>query len=179
MARRSPKGKPVKELYICITLSLVLAASFVTDTIGIHALFGAFVVGIIVPKDGSFVGLFLPLYFASSGLKINGATIEGAQSWELLVFVIFNACFGKIIGTVGISMLFKVPFMEADIWIPDEHKRPSGTRRPQYSQGPQVLMALFTTFITTPIVMSIYKLGRKEEPYKHRRIQQKDLDTEL
>ena len=57
MARRSPEGEPVKELYICITLSLVLAASFVTDTIGIHALFKAFVVGIVVPKDGPFAGM--------------------------------------------------------------------------------------------------------------------------
>ena len=90
MARRSPEGEPVKEIYICITLSLVLASAFVTDTIGIHALFGAFVVGILVPKDGPFpgvliekiedlvAGLFLPLYFASSGLKTNVATISGA-----------------------------------------------------------------------------------------------------
>lgn len=125
MARRSPEGEPVKELYICITLSIVLAAGLITDIIGIHALFGAFVVGIIIPKDGPFAGvmiekiedlvsgLFLPLYFASSGLKTNVATIEGAQSWGLLVLVIFTACFGKIVGTVVLAMLFKVPFIEA------------------------------------------------------------------
>jgi Kef-type K+ transport system membrane component KefB len=126
MARRSPDGEPVKEIYICITLSLVLASSFVTDSIGIHALFGAFVVGILVPKDSPFpgvliekiedlvAGLFLPLYFASSGLKTNVATISGAQSWGLLVLVIATACFGKIIGTMFVSrMFFKVPFREA------------------------------------------------------------------
>lgn len=125
MARRSPEGEPIKELYICITLSLVLASGFVTDTIGIHALFGAFVVGIVVPKEGSFArvliekiedlvsGLFLPLYFASSGLKTNVATISGGLSWGLLVLVIFTACFGKILGTMTVSMLFKVPFREA------------------------------------------------------------------
>ncbi|KAJ6313695.1 hypothetical protein OIU77_015058 [Salix suchowensis] len=116
MARRSPEGEPVKEIYICITLLLVLASAFVTDTIGIHALFGAFVVGILVPKDGPFpgvliekiedlvAGLFLPLYFASSGLKTNVATISGAQSWGLLVLVIATACFGKIVGTMCISL---------------------------------------------------------------------------
>lgn len=125
MARRSPEGEPVKELYICITLSLVLAASFATDTIGIHALFGAFVVGIIMPKDGPFAGvliekiedlvsgLLLPLYFASSGLKTNVATINGALSWGLLALVIFTACFGKIIGTLVVAMLCKVPYKEA------------------------------------------------------------------
>lgn len=125
MGRRSPEGEPVKELYICITLSMVLAASFVTDTIGIHALFGAFVVGVVVPKDGPFAGvliekledlvsgLFLPLYFVSSGLKTNVATISGGLSWGLLVLVIFNACFGKILGTLIVSLLFKVPFRES------------------------------------------------------------------
>lgn len=125
MAMRSPQGEPVKEIYICITLTLVLACSFVTDTIGIHALFGAFVAGIVVPKDGPFAGvltekiedlvmsLFLPLYFVSSGLKTNVATISGALSWGLLVLVIFTACFGKIVGTFVVALLCRVPFREA------------------------------------------------------------------
>ncbi|KAL6009003.1 Cation/H(+) antiporter 19 [Asimina triloba] len=125
MARRSPDGEPVKELYICATLSVVLAAGFVTDTIGIHALFGAFIVGLVVPKDGPFAGvliekiedlvsgLFLPLYFVSSGLKTDVTTIRGGQSWGLLALVITTACFGKIVGTVGVSLAFKVPHREA------------------------------------------------------------------
>ncbi|XVF07274.1 hypothetical protein REPUB_Repub06bG0124500 [Reevesia pubescens] len=202
MARRSPEGEPVKELYICIALSLVLAASFVTDTIGIHALFGAFVVGIIVPKDGPFAGvliekledlvsgLFLPLYFASSGLKTNVTTIKGGKSWGLLVLVIFNACFGKIAGTVVVSVLFKVPFMEAlalgflmntkglvELIVLNIGKDRKVLNDQSFAI--LVLMALFTTFITTPIVMAIYKPARKGKSYKHRRIQRKDLDTEL
>lgn len=42
-----------------------------------------------------------------------------------------------------------------------------------------VLMALFTTFITTPIVMAVYKPARRGAPYKHKTIQRKDPDTEL
>ena len=125
MANRSPEGEPVKEVYICITLTLVLACSFVTDTIGIHALFGAFVLGTIMPKDGSFSGvliekiedlvsgLFLPLFFVSSGLKTNVASISGGLSWAMLVLVIFNACFGKIVGTIVVSLTCKVPSQEA------------------------------------------------------------------
>lgn len=125
MARRSPDGEPVKEIYICATLTAALAAGFVTDTIGIHALFGAFVVGIVVPKDGPLAGvliekvedlvsgLFLPLYFVSSGLKTNVATISGAQSWGLLALVITTACVGKIAGTIIVSLLVRVPLREA------------------------------------------------------------------
>ena len=125
MAQRCPEGEPVDELYVCATLAAVLAAGFVTDAIGIHALFGAFVMGVLVPKEGPFAGalvekvedlvsgLFLPLYFVSSGLKTNIATIRGPQSWGLLVLVIVTACFGKIVGTIVVSLLCKVPVQEA------------------------------------------------------------------
>ncbi|KAL0659641.1 hypothetical protein Bca4012_080226 [Brassica carinata] len=125
LAKRCPEGEPVKEHYVCLTLGVVLAASFVTDLIGIHALFGAFVIGVIFPKEGHFAtslvekvedlvsGLFLPLYFVSSGLKTDVATIQGAQSWGLLVLVIFNACFGKIVGTVVVSLYCEVPLDES------------------------------------------------------------------
>lgn len=125
MSQRCPDGEPVDELYVCVTLGGVLAASFVTDAIGIHALFGAFVVGVLIPKEGAFAvalvekvedlvsGLFLPLYFASSGLKTNMGSIKGARSWGLLVLVIFTACFGKIAGSVGVSLLCRIPWMDA------------------------------------------------------------------
>ncbi|CAK8563907.1 unnamed protein product [Lathyrus sativus] len=202
MAKRSPDGEPVKELYICITLTLVLACSFVTDTIGIHALFGAFVVGIIMPKDGPFAGvliekiedlvsgIFLPLYFASSGLKTNVATIKGGVSWALLALVIFNACFGKIVGTVVVSLIFKVPFRESlalgflmntkglvELIVLNIGKDRKVLNDQAFAIC--VLMALFTTFITTPIVMAVYKPARRGAPYKHKTIQRKDRESEL
>ncbi|XP_068326076.1 cation/H(+) antiporter 19-like [Pyrus communis] len=202
MARRSPDGEPVRELYICITLSLVLSASFVTDVIGIHALFGAFVVGIIVPKEGPFAGvliekledlvsgLFLPLYFVSSGLKTNVATISGGQSWALLLLVIFTASFGKIVGTVTVSMVCKVPFREAlalgflmntkglvELIVLNIGKDRKVLNDQTFAIF--VLMALFTTFITTPLVMAVYKPARRGAPYKHRSVFRKNPDTEL
>lgn len=202
MASRCPHGEPVKELYICITLSMVLAASFATDVIGIHALFGAFVVGVVVPKDGPFAGvliekiedivsgLLLPLYFVSSGLKTNVATINGAGSWGLLALVIFNACFGKILGTLLVSLIFKVPSREAlalgflmntkglvELIVLNIGKDRKVLNDETFAIF--VLMALFTTFITTPIVMAVYKPAKKAAPYKHRTIIRKDGDAEL
>lgn len=125
MCRQCPDGEPVDEMFICCTLAAVLAAAFVTDTIGIHALFGAFILGILAPKDGPLSGalvekvedlvsgLLLPLYFVSSGLKTNVATIQGAQSWGLLVLVIVTASFGKIVGTIVVSLMCKIPIQEA------------------------------------------------------------------
>lgn len=44
------------EPVVAMTLVLVLGAAFLTDLIGIHVIFGAFVCGLIVPKDGPFAG---------------------------------------------------------------------------------------------------------------------------
>ncbi|KAL0890924.1 hypothetical protein Bca101_014907 [Brassica carinata] len=180
LAKRCPEGEPVKEHYVCLTLGIVLAASFVTDLIGIHALFGAFVIGVIFPKEGHFAsslvekvedlvsGLFLPLYFVSSGLKTDVATIQGAQSWGLLVLVIFNACFGKIVGTVVVSLYCKVPLDESlalgflmntkglvELIVLNIGKD-RGVLNDQIF-AIMVLMAIFTTFMTTPLVLAVYK----------------------
>ncbi|CAI9274483.1 unnamed protein product [Lactuca saligna] len=198
MSRRCPEGEPVDELYVCATLGVVLAAGFVTDTIGIHALFGAFVVGVLIPKEGAFAGalvekvedlvsgLFLPLYFVSSGLKTNVASIKGLQSWGLLVLVICTACFGKIAGTVGVSMWCKVPFSEAlalgllmntkglvELIVLNIGKD-RGVLNDQ-TFAILVLMALVTTFITTPSVIAVYKPAKAptKSEYKQRTIYRK------
>ncbi|XP_010541366.1 PREDICTED: cation/H(+) antiporter 17-like [Tarenaya hassleriana] len=196
MVKRCPEGEPVKEQYVCCTLAAVLAASFITDAIGIHALFGAFILGAIFPKEGNFAsslvekvedlvsGLFLPLYFVSSGLKTDVATIRGAQSWGLLFLVIFNACFGKIVGTVVVSIFCKVPVAESlalgflmntkglvELIVLNIGKD-RGVLNDQVF-AIMVLMAIFTTFITTPLVMAVYKPAKalSKGEYKHRNVE--------
>ncbi|TVU17166.1 hypothetical protein EJB05_33183, partial [Eragrostis curvula] len=193
LARRCREGEPIKEVYVCAMLAVVLAAGFVTDAIGIHALFGGFVVGVVVPKDGPFAGmliekvedlvtgLFLPLYFVSSGLKTNVATIRGAKSWGLLVLVIANACVGKIGGAVATALLVKIPAREAvtlgflmntkglvELVVLNIGRDRKVLNDEAFAI--MVVMALFTTFITTPIVMAIYKPARPSAPYKRRTV---------
>ena len=81
--------------------------------------------GLTIPKDGPFAGmliekiedfvsaLLLPLYFSSSGLKTNIATIHGSTSLGLLVLVTVIASAGKILGTYFVAIAHKVPFREA------------------------------------------------------------------
>ncbi|RZC43402.1 hypothetical protein C5167_036354 [Papaver somniferum] len=206
MGKRTQEGEPVGETYICATLGAVLAAAFMTDLIGIHALFGAFVLGVLVPKEGPLgialvekvedlvSGLFLPLYFASSGLKTNVATIKGLQSWGLLVLVIFTACFGKLVGVVGVSRACKVPWRESftlgvlmnskglvELIVLNIGKDRKVLNDQTFAI--MVLMALFTTFITTPIVMIIYKPSRRAgltaTDYKNKTIESTDGSSQL
>jgi len=201
IGRRSPDNEPMNETYVCCTLVGVLVAAFVTDAIGIHAIFGAFVFGLTIPKDGPFAGmltekiedyvsaLLLPLYFAASGLKTNVATIHGTTSWGLLVLVITIACAGKILGTFFVAIAHKVQFREAltlgflmntkglvELIVLNIGKDRKVLNDETFAI--LVLMALFTTFITTPMVTAIYKPARKLVPYKHRKIQ-RDKPDEL
>ncbi|RLN30356.1 cation/H(+) antiporter 19-like [Panicum miliaceum] len=195
-------GEPVKEIYICATLAIVLAAGFATDTIGIHALFGAFIVGIIVPKEGPFAGvllekvedlisgLFLPLYFVSSGLKTNVMTIKGGESWALLVLVVGTACIGKIGGTLVASLVVRVPLREAvtlgflmntkglvELIVLNIGKDRHVLNDETFAI--LVLMALITTFITTPVVMATYKPARRGPPYKNRAVERANPNDEF
>lgn len=122
--------------------------------------------------------------------KTDVTTIRGAQSWGLLLLVILTTCFGKIGGTVVASLLCKVPFKEAmslgvlmntkglvELIVLNIGKDQKVLNDQAFAI--LVLMALLTTFITTPLLMAIYKPARRGAPYKHRTIQRKDHDSEL
>ncbi|KAF9599099.1 hypothetical protein IFM89_033706 [Coptis chinensis] len=192
--RCSPDNETVDEAYICLTLAGVLISGFVTDLIGIHAIFGAFVFGLTIPKEGEFAGklieriedfvsgLLLPLYFASSGLKTDVAKIQGLEAWGLLALVIFTACAGKILGTFVVALLHKIPPRESltlgllmntkglvELIVLNIGKEKKVLNDEVFAI--LVLMALFTTFITTPSVMAIYKPARGRSSYVQRRLQ--------
>lgn len=192
--RCSPDSETVDELYICLTLLGVMVSGFMTDFIGIHSIFGAFVFGLTIPK-GEFAGilieriedfvsgLLLPLYFASSGLKTDVTQISGGTSWGLLVLVIFTACAGKIFGTFLVAMLHKIPARESltlgllmntkglvELIVLNIGKEKKVLNDEIFAI--LVLMALFTTFMTTPSVMAVYKPARSGgTPHVHRKLQ--------
>ncbi|KAJ4849400.1 hypothetical protein Tsubulata_024485, partial [Turnera subulata] len=193
-SRCSSEHDVVDEAYICLTLAGVMVSGFMTDLIGIHSIFGAFVFGLTIPKGGQFAerlieriedfvsGLLLPLYFASSGLKTNVATIKGGKAWGLLVLVISTACAGKIIGTFVVALMFLIPVRESlalgflmntkglvELIVLNIGKEKKVLNDETFAI--LVLMALFTTFITTPTVMAIYKPARgKASTRTHRKL---------
>ncbi|XAR68968.1 hypothetical protein NMG60_11000394 [Bertholletia excelsa] len=178
----SPTHELADEARICLTLAGVMVSGFTTDLIGIHAIFGAFVFGLMIPK-GEFAGrlikrmedfvsgLLLPLYFASSGLKTNVATIRGVEAWGILALVISTACAGKIIGTFVVGLMCKIPAWESltlgvlmntkglvELIVLNIGRERKVLNDETFAI--LVLMALFTTFMTTPVVMAIYAPAR-------------------
>lgn len=120
----------MKELYVCVTLTLVLAGSFVTDTIGIHALFGAFVVAIVTPKED--------LYFASSALKNRcnndqRSTIVGTST-SCHTHHLFREDWRNRCGLAALQGSFQRSHVA---WNPYGHQSFSRDYRSKHRQGPE------------------------------------------
>lgn len=98
---------------VVIVFLVLLISSFMTETIGIHALFGAFMAGTIMPENIRFrklfiekiedvaLVLFLPIFFVISGLKTEIGLIDNSNLWELTGIIIAVAIAGKFIGSAA------------------------------------------------------------------------------
>ena len=100
-------GKPVLAIFF---LFLILS-SYATEVIGIHALFGAFMMGSIMPDVTKFrmifiekvedvaVILLLPLFFVFTGLKTEIGLINDPYLWKVTGAIIMVAVVGKFFGS--------------------------------------------------------------------------------
>ncbi|KAG6021279.1 hypothetical protein E4U40_005416 [Claviceps sp. LM458 group G5] len=164
---------------ISFILLIALAAAFFTGIIGIHPIFGSFMAGLIIPREERFninvtekledlIGaLFLPLYFTLSGLKTNLGLLDTGAAWGYVFAVTFAAFFSKTVGasmaarfsgmvwreslTIGVLMSCKglVELIVLNIGL---QANILSTRTFTIF----VVMALLTTFATTPIVSVLY-----------------------
>jgi len=110
MIRKTKSQDEPSQTMMAFTLAVVLISAFVTDIIGVHAIFGSFLVGLIIPNDTGFADgvtkriedlvsvIFLPIYFALSGLKTQVGLLDNARIWGMVVLTTAVACFGKIMG---------------------------------------------------------------------------------
>jgi len=100
------KSKPA---LMVLTVVLLLLSATVTNTIGIHPVFGAFMMGVILPRRTAYVEqvknidqvnylLFLPLYFVYNGLRTHVGLIDSPALWLLCLWVLAVACTCKILG---------------------------------------------------------------------------------
>ncbi|KAF5750092.1 putative Na(+)/H(+) antiporter [Tripterygium wilfordii] len=201
MIQRTPEGETFSDFYICLILTGVLISGFVTDAIGTHSVFGAFVFGLVIPngplgvtlieKLEDFVsGLLLPLFFAMSGLKTDVATIKGTSTWGTLFLVISLACAGKVIGTLIVAVLYQMPVREGvtlgllmntkglvELIVLNVGKDQKVLDDESFAI--MVIVAVTMTGIIMPSVTAIYRPARRFIPYKRRTIQRSKPDAEL
>lgn len=100
-------SKPVIAIFF---LTLIISA-YLTEAIGIHALFGAFMAGAIMPENVRFrnifiekvediaLVLFLPLFFVFTGLRTQIGLLDDPYLWKMTGVIILVAVVGKFVGS--------------------------------------------------------------------------------
>jgi Kef-type K+ transport system membrane component KefB len=100
--------KPV----VAIFFLTLLISSYITELIGIHALFGAFMAGAIMPENMRFRNIFiekvedvsqvmlLPLFFVFTGLRTQIGLLNESSQWEVCGWIILVAVIGKFAGSM-------------------------------------------------------------------------------
>ncbi|HEY6144276.1 MAG TPA: cation:proton antiporter [Flavobacterium sp.] len=104
------KGNLNKPVVAIFFLTLIIS-SYLTEIIGIHALFGAFMTGVIMPDITKFRNIFiekvedvsvillLPLFFVFTGLRTEVGLLNDPYLWKVTGFIILVAVAGKFFGS--------------------------------------------------------------------------------
>jgi Kef-type K+ transport system membrane component KefB len=175
-------SKPIVAIFF-ITL---LLSSYATESIGIHALFGAFMAGVIMPSNVNFrnvfiekvedvsVVLLLPLFFVFTGLRTQIGLLNDPYLWKICGVIILIAVTGKFLGSsltarfVGqnwrdslmIGALMNTRGLMELVVLNIGYDL--GVLKPEIF-AMMVIMALVTTFMTGPAIFIIGKIFPKEK----------------
>ncbi|KAJ3215509.1 K(+)/H(+) antiporter [Dinochytrium kinnereticum] len=99
LVKLSGRKESVSQFLLFVVFTLVLASAWFCEVIGVHAIFGSFLVGVVIPHENGFARhlaeqiedlvtiVFLPLYFAYSGLNTRIDTINDWQGWGFVLLV--------------------------------------------------------------------------------------------
>jgi Kef-type K+ transport system membrane component KefB len=164
---------------ITALLLCMLASSLATEWLGIHALFGAFFAGVMMPKEKVFTEairekfrplvmvLLIPLFFAFTGLRTNIGLIRGPEMVAYCAIVFIVAVAGKFGGSMLAARIMGTPWREAtaigilmntrgliELVILNIGLDVGILPRPLFSM--MVLMAIGTTLMTTPLLVLVY-----------------------
>jgi Kef-type K+ transport system membrane component KefB len=125
LERTFQKYGEISENRMAFLLLLALASALCTERLGIHLLFGSFLMGAIMPKEPKFVRyildrfetvtitLLLPLFFAFTGLHTNVGLLKGPAMWFYCGLIILVAAAGKLGGSMAAARLSGMPWREA------------------------------------------------------------------
>lgn len=176
----------VNKSVMAIFLVILILSAYLTEVIGIHALFGAFMAGVVMPNNMNFKNiiiekmedvtlvLLLPLFFVFTGLRTQIGLLSGSNLWMLTLIIILVASTGKFLGSalaakfvgqswkdsLSIGALMNTRGLMELIVLNIGYDL--GVITPVIFTM-MVIMALVTTFMTGPVLSLINTLFKKEE----------------
>ncbi|MBX3246146.1 MAG: cation:proton antiporter [Myxococcales bacterium] len=183
--RHDEQGKLDRVISTIVFIGL-LASAWTTEQLGVHALFGAFCFGAVMPKARGFVHdlterledvtvlFLLPLFFASAGLRTQIGLVDGAEMWSYFGLIMLVAVGGKFGGSAIAARLSGLDWRESSALGILMNTRglmelviltiglEIGVISPALF-AMMVMMALATTMMTTPILGLLYPSSRMRE----------------
>jgi Kef-type K+ transport system membrane component KefB len=165
---------------------MLIGSALTTERIGIHALFGAFLIGVVMPREPDFRAalvqrleevsaiLFLPLFFAFTGLRTQIGLLDSAEGWLMCLAVVAVATLGKLGGSMAAARLSGMGTLDAFSLGALMNTRglmelivlnvgyEMGILSPRIF-AMMVLMALVTTFSTAPLLALADLLRKRRE----------------
>jgi Kef-type K+ transport system membrane component KefB len=186
VAWHEERGTVNKTVLTAVFVTLLLSA-LVTEYIGIHAIFGAFALGALIPAESRIakelthrledfvVVLLLPAFFAYTGMRTQIGLVSGASEWLLCGLVILVACVGKFGGSFAAARATGMGWRDSAALGVLMNTRGLmelivlNIGLDLHVIGPTlfamlVLMAIVTTVATTPILHAIEGFGRGRGP---------------
>ncbi|MCE3294876.1 MAG: transporter, family [Crocinitomicaceae bacterium] len=175
---------------VAIFLLALLISSYATEVIGIHALFGAFMLGAIMPENIRFRSIFvekiedfsvvllLPLYFVFTGLRTQIGLLDNWDAWKLAALVITVAVTGKFVGSALAARFVGQSWKDSLMIGALMNTRglmelvvlnigyDLGVLTPEVF-AIMVIMALVTTFMTGPLLDLINYIFRSKTEEQH------------
>ena len=113
--RRYEKGRMGYNSLMAVIFTLLLLSAWATEVIGIHALFGAFLAGIIIPKNENLqkriinrisdltLVMLLPLFFVYTGLRTQAGLLNTTGLWKSFSLILICAVAGKFGGSTLVA----------------------------------------------------------------------------
>ena len=101
----------ISKSIVAVSFFILLLSAYFTEIIGIHALFGAFIAGVIMPNNSRFkeilankiedvsILLLLPMFFAFTGLRTQIGLLNSGTIWSICTLIICVAILGKMGGS--------------------------------------------------------------------------------
>jgi Kef-type K+ transport system membrane component KefB len=110
---------------VAVVFGALLLSALATEAIGVHALFGAFLLGAVIPHDSAVAGAFtrkledlvtvllLPAFFAFTGMRTRIGLVSGLEEWLVCGLIVLVATAGKFGGTLAAARLTDLGWREA------------------------------------------------------------------
>ena len=126
LERHVRHGRELGPLLLVGLMAGALLSGAVTEAIGVHLIFGAFLWGLAMPRHSALhraleqrlqavvLQLMLPLFFAISGLNTRLTALNSPALWAATLLVLAVAVAGKFLGTWATARLSGVPPREAE-----------------------------------------------------------------